>query len=213
MSVSLRLPGMMISACLAATPALGDACDYKPSKLANGLLGGAATTLGGGAAATGAGMKLAGYYTLVHSTSGLTMLGSTLAGGSGAGTIGIMANTGGAIGTAAAALMSTATIAFGTLTVIALGGFEGVCYFQVERVDDPFQVRDIIESIAANDEAVSVLETDDGPAMAIETEDGQQTYLIRDLYIADGELKHRDWLWNTSLGPVAYVQPDEDEKP
>ena len=103
--------------------------------------------------------------------------------------------------------MAPVTLVVGTVTLVGVGTYEGACYFQIERIVDPFQVRGIIESIAANDAAVSVVETDDGPSMVLDKEDGQESYMIRNLYIADGNLMHRDWLLNTNLGPVAYVRP------
>ena len=58
-----------------------------------------------------------------HSVTGATMLGSTLGGASGAGTVGIIGGTAGVIGTGAAILMSPLFIgAAGTAAVM------GVCY-------------------------------------------------------------------------------------
>lgn len=196
------------SAILVSTQAFADLCDYKPSKLAGEMVSTAAATIGGGAVVAGAGMKAAGYYTLVHSASGLTMLGSTAAGASAAGTTGIIAGTAGAGATIASVLMAPVTIVAGAVTVIAIGGFEGACYFQIERVEDPYRVLGIIESIADNDPAVSIAESDEGLAMILSLEEGEKDYLIRNLYIADGDLLHRDWLKNTNLGPVAYVRPE-----
>ncbi len=193
---------------LAASPALADACDYRPSKLAGKTASAAAAALGGGAAATGAGLQAAGYYTLVHSTSGLTMLGSTAAGASAAGTTGIVAGSAGAGATAAGIAMAPATILIGAITAVAIGGFEGVCYFKIERVTDPYQMMGVIESIAAQDPDISIAETPDGPVMVMTSDGEEKRYLIRKLYIADGDLKHRDWFLNTNLGPVAYVVPE-----
>ncbi|HCP82024.1 MAG TPA: hypothetical protein DIT67_10700 [Octadecabacter sp.] len=192
----------------ASTPVFAEVCDYKPSKLVGGMISTAAATVGGGAAAAGVGLKAAGYYTLVHSASGLTMLGSTAAGASAAGTTGIIAGSAGVGATIGSILLAPVTIAVGALTAITVGSFEGVCYFQIVRVDDPIQVRSIIESVAANDTAITVVETNDGPAMIFEVEEGQEIYMIRNLYIADGDLMHRDWFLNTNLGPVAYVRPE-----
>ena len=54
-------------------------CDWRPSQLIGGGPTGAAVTAGGAVAATGTGLQIAGFYTLVHSTSGAVMLGSTAA--------------------------------------------------------------------------------------------------------------------------------------
>lgn len=104
--------------------------------------------------------------------------------------------------------MAPATIIIGAITAVAIGGFEGVCYFKIERVTDPYQMMGIIESIAAQDPDISIAETPDGPVMVMTSDGEEKRYLIRKLYIADGDLKHRDWFLNTNLGPVAYVLPE-----
>ncbi|WP_264210607.1 hypothetical protein [Leisingera thetidis] len=204
----LRTLAYLSAFFLAASPAFADACDYRPSKLAGKTVSAAAAALGGGAAATGAGLQAAGYYTLVHSTSGLTMLGSTAAGASAAGTTGIVAGSAGAGATAAGLAMAPATIVIGATAAVVIGGFEGVCYFKIERVTDPFHIMEIIKSIAAQDPAISIAETPDGPMMVVGSGGEEKRYLIRKLYIADGDLKHRDWFLNSNLGPAAYVVPE-----
>lgn len=212
MAILHKLPTLAAASLFAATPAFASLCDYKPSKLAGEMASSAVATVGGGTAAAGAGLKAAGYYTLIHSTSGLTMLGSTAAGASAAGTVGIIAGSAGTGAAIASVLMAPVTVVVGAFTVVAVGGYEGACYFQVERVDDPFRVRGIIENIALNDPAVSVAESEDGPVMVLTSEEGRKAYLLRDLYIADGVLMHRDWLLNTNLGPVAYVRPETGDE-
>jgi hypothetical protein len=156
-------------------------------------------------------MKVAGFYTLVNAGSGLTMIGSTAAGASAAGTVGIIAGTGGVAGTAASILMAPVTIAVGGIAVVGGGIFEGACYFQVVRVTDPYEVRKIIESIASEDATISIVATDDGDAMRLIVEDETNEYLLRNLYIADGLLKHRDFGPNTTIGPVLFTS-NEPEK-
>ncbi len=194
--------------CLTAGTAQADVCDYTPSKLAATAIG---TAAAGVTAATGVGMKVAGFYTLVNAGSGLTMIGSTAAGASAAGTVGIIAGTGGVAGTAASILMAPVTIAVGGIAVVGGGIFEGACYFQVVRVTDPYEVRKIIESIASEDATISIVATDDGDAMRLIVEDETNEYLLRNLYIADGLLKHRDFGPNTTIGPVLFTS-NEPEK-
>lgn len=213
MSFLKRFYSLATIVLITSQPAYAGVCDYKPSKLAGEALSTATAAVGGSVAAAGVGLQAAGYYTLVHSTSSLVMLGSTAAGASAAGTAGIIAGSAGAGAVIAGILMAPATIIAGAITFIGVGSFEGACYFQIERIDDPFQVRGIIESIAANDPMVSVEETDSGPAVILEHEDGHKSYMIRKLYIADGNLMHRDWLRNTNLGPVAYVLPEPKGSP
>lgn len=204
--------GLAVAVCTAMASASADAkvCDYRPSKVVGKAGSAASAAVGGGAAAAGLGLKAAGYYTLVHAGSGLTMLGSTAAGGSAAGTVGIIAGTAGAIGTTIAGiLMAPVTLVVGAVTFGGVAAYEGVCYFQVERVTDPYAVRDILESVAENDENATIAETGDGLALVLKTEDGQNTYLMKRLYIEEGQLRHRDWALNTNLGPVVFVGPEE----
>jgi hypothetical protein len=180
-------------------------CDYTPSNLVGKTTTAVGTALAGGSAAVGVGMQAMGYYTLVHAGSGLTMLGSTALGASAAGTIGIMAGTGGTIGTIGAIVMAPLTLIVGGVAIVGVGSFEGLCYFQVERITDPYEVRKIIESVASEDAAVSIVPTDDGDAMALKVLGKTETYLLRNLYIADGQLMHRDYGPNTNLGPIFYT--------
>lgn len=111
-----------------STAAIADVCDYRPSN----LLGGTATTAtgvaSGTAAATGAGMKVAGLYTITHASSGAVMLGSTAAGASAAGTTGIIAGTAGFFGSVGAALMSPFVIVPAAVAAVGIGVYEGGCY-------------------------------------------------------------------------------------
>lgn len=186
-----------------ASGAHADVCDYTPSALAG-------AAVAGGAAAAGVGLKAAGYYTLTHAGSNLIMLGSTAAGASAAGTVGIIGGTAGALGTIGAILMAPVTLVVGTVTVIGVGAYEGYCYFQIERVTDPYDVRRIIESIAAQDEAIEIISTDDGDAMQLTVEGSTETYLLRNLYVSDGNMMYRDWGFDTKIGPVAYTEAPKE---
>lgn len=194
-----------------AGAANAEVCDYTPSNLVGSVATAVGTTIVGGGATVGAGMQAAGYYTLVHAGSGLTMLGSTAAGASAAGTVGIIAGTGGTIGTVGAILMAPVTIVVGGVTLIGVGAFESVCYFQVDRITDPYEVRRIIESVASQDDAVTIVQTDKGDAMSLRILGQTESYLLRKLYIADGVLKHRDWGPNTNLGPILFTSEVADE--
>ncbi|WP_417605402.1 hypothetical protein [Primorskyibacter flagellatus] len=188
-----------------------EVCDYTPSSLVGKSVTAIGTAVAGGSAAAGVGLQAAGYYTLVHAGSGLTMLASTAAGTSAAGTVGIIAGTGGLVGTVSAVLMAPVTIVLGGITIVGVGLFEGACYFQVERVTDPYEVRRLIESIASRDDAVSIIPTDDGDAMALTVLGNVKTYLLRKLYIADGHLKYRDFGPNTNLGPILFTAAGVEE--
>ena len=208
---SFMMAGML---CSTAT-AHADTCDYRPSR----ILGDTVSTavVGGGLAVsstTGAASAL-GVYTLVNAGSGLTMLGSTLAGASGAGTIGIIAGTGGAIGTAGAIILNPFVWVPAAILGVGGGGFEAACAFLMdERITEYDEVLAVMQSFATHaDPEYFRLVTNAIPAF-ISLSDGEGTwtrYDIENLYIADGVLKHRDWGRNTVIGRVILLSDSDSE--
>lgn len=204
-----RLYGLLggaLAALALAAPASADVCDYRLSKLINSEVVALGAAAPGTVAATGTAASALGFYTLVHSTSGLTMLGSTMAGSSAAGTVGIIGGTGGVIGSTAAFVMFPATIAGAAVLAVGTGAYEGACFFMIDRVTDYDQVLPIVQAIAATNPAQiryienTTLEGFSGPAIVVTDEDDISTeYAIENLYIADGELKNYDWFFNTSV--------------
>lgn len=186
-----------------------ETCDYRPSRIL-GVTGSAAVIGGGLAVSSTSGAATAlGVYTLVNAGSGLTMLGSTMAGASGAGTIGIIAGTGGAVGTVGTIILNPFVWVPAAIVGIGGGGFEAACAFLVdERITDYEDVLAIMESFSAHaDPEYFRLVTNAIPAF-ISLSDGAGTwtrYNIEDLYIADGVLKHRDWGPNTAIGRVVLL--------
>ncbi|MFO6463858.1 hypothetical protein ACK8OR_05670 [Jannaschia sp. KMU-145] len=142
----------------------------------------------------------ASYDMLVHDGSGLAMIGAATAGVSTA--AGIAAGAGGTLGTIGSILMASATLLVGGTVLVGGGAYEAVCFFQVERITDPGDVRGILERVAANDPTAAIIATGDGDALRLETEDGPRDSLLDRVCIADGELLHRDRLRNTNLGPI-----------
>ncbi|MBE9640643.1 hypothetical protein IQ782_27730 [Salipiger pacificus] len=138
------------------------------------------------------------------------MLGSTAAGASAAGTTGIIAGSAGVGAAITSVLMAPFTIVAGALTVVVVGGYEGVCYFQIERVEEPSDVLAILESISKNDPSIEIVDIEAGRAIQLDREGGEESYLIENLYIADGDLMHRDRFLNTNLGPVVFVEPSAE---
>ena len=118
---------MIIVALMVSQSTIADVCDYTPS---NFLGGKGSAAVGGAALATataGVGMKSAGLYAITH-TAGATMLGSTAIGVSAAGTTGIIAGTGGVLGSIGAALISPFVIIPATVVAVGVGAYEGGCY-------------------------------------------------------------------------------------
>jgi hypothetical protein len=167
-------------------------------------------------------MAIGGLYFFPHATSGTLMLGSTLAGASGAGTIGIIGGSGFAA-SVLAVLTAPVTLLVGAGTAVTVGGLEAGCYFLDERITAKEEVLAVLRQVArtANEEYFRLYEPDERESAErgtiggvwIRDEDGQwKFYYIEDLYIVNGELLHRDWLANTSLGNIAAaVMVDEED--
>ena len=116
---------LLFNTCvLSATAAV---CDYTPSKQ---FATGAAAVGAGTVATAGVGLTTTGFYTLVHSVTGATMLASTAAGASAAGTVGIIAGTAGVIGTVGAVLMSPFVIIPAAVVAGGAAVYEGTCYLK-----------------------------------------------------------------------------------
>lgn len=168
-----------IIVCFMSSQAFADACDYRPSL----YIGEGATSLMAGVttatAAGGATLKAAGIYTLTHSVTGATMVGSTAAGASAAGTVGIIGGTSGVIGSAVAIITAPVTITAAAVTAVGVGAYEGVCYFQDGRITDVDEVRKIMLQIANHDETFSA----DDSNIYVQNEDGSTDtqYLMENL--------------------------------
>ena len=210
------LMAAMMGICANVAPVYADACDYRPSRIL-GDNGSKAVIAGGTvvSSATGAATAM-GIYTLVNAGSGLTMLGSTMAGASGAGTIGIIAGTGGALGTAGAIILNPFVWVPAAIVGVGGGGFEATCAFFVdERITEYDEVLAVMESFAIHaDPQYFRIVTNAIPAFII-LSDGEGAWIrydIEGLYIADGVLKHRDWGPNTVIGRVVLLSdPDVKE--
>lgn len=140
------------------------------------------------------------------------MLGSTLAGASGAGTIGIIGGSGFAAGVLAF-LTAPITLLVAGGTAVTVGGLEAGCYFVDERITEEEDVQAILRKVAltSNEDYFKLFdvseeeaaETGEVSRIRIPDENGDfQFYNVANLYIVNGELLHRDWFLNTSLGNI-----------
>jgi hypothetical protein len=147
------------------------------------------------------------------------MLGSTLAGASGAGTIGIIGGSGFAA-SVLSVLLAPITLLIAGGTAVTVGGLEAGCYFVDERITEEEEVLAILRQVAmtANEDYFELFDVSDEEAaetgtvsrVRIPDEDGEyQFYEVANLYIVNGELLHRDWFFNTSLGNIAAALVSE----
>ncbi|GLS81024.1 hypothetical protein GCM10007893_18230 [Paracoccus marinus] len=198
-----------------AAEANGAVCDYRPSRLVGSAVTTTAGVAGAGLAATGSAANAVGVYTLVNATTGLTMVGGTWAGASAAGTAGIIAGTGGAIGTATAVVTAPVTIAVGAVAAVTVAAYEGACYFTDTRITDYKEVDAIVRNIALTSppDLYSYNAGDkeqEGATITVRDPDSDEvrydTYDVADLYVVNGVLKNRDWGSNTTIGIVGLIQ-------
>lgn len=216
----MRFVSYITLGLLIATSAYADVCDYRPSKTV-GAIGATSGLIAGGATAAASGTaKAVGVYTLVHATSGLTMVGGTWAGASAAGTAGIIAGTGGIIGSSVAVILMPTVAIPAAIAAVGIAGYESACYFTDTRITDYDEIDIIVRDIALT--APSDLyryepATEHAPARIIvrdpdSKEVRHHTYLVENLYIVNGELMHRDWGPNTKIGVIAHITHQEDGK-
>ncbi|NDW46704.1 hypothetical protein [Ruegeria sp. PrR005] len=197
-----------------ASTSYGGVCDYRLSELGNSAAATGAVVVGGAGSTVGpATMALGGLYFFPHATSGTVMLGSTLAGASGAGTIGIIGGSGFAA-SVLALLTAPVTLAVGAVTAVSVGGLEAGCYFVDERITDEGEVLAVLRQVSqtANEKYFKLFDVDKKEAAesgtvsrvrVLNEEGNYDFYNVANLYIVNGELLHRDWGLNTSLGNIA----------
>lgn len=205
----LTCGAFVLATYASAIPAFADACDYRPSRLLGDTGSKVAIGAGGAIAGTTATATAAGVYTLVNAGSGLTMLGSTMAGASGAGTVGIIAGTGGAIGTAGAIVLNPLVWVPAAIVGVGGGGFEAACAFLVdERITEYEDVLAVMQSFAAHadQQYFELVENTLQPFIRLTDEnDNQTSYKVENLYIVNGVLKNRDYGPNTTIGRVILL--------
>lgn len=202
-----------------ASVADAEVCDYRLSTLASPTV--TAGALAGGAAVLGtpAMMQVAGSYFISHATSRSLMLGSTLAGTSAAGTIGVLGGSGVAASVLAVLLAAVTLIAAGG-TVAGVEVLGAGCYFVDERMTDPREVLDILIAMGRtpNEDLFKVIlvgpedtrATGNRTRVHLPNAEGNfDFYYPEYLYIVNGELLHRDWFRNTS-GNISVAISDEN---
>lgn len=210
----LRISSAAIAASvLLSTSAIAAVCDYRPSQVLGG--GGAAVVASsaGAAAAAGGAAKLAGVYTLVHATTGATMVGGTWAGASAAGTAGIIGGTAGVFGTVVAAITAPVTIIAAGVTAASVAAYEGACYFTDTRITDYKEVNAVVADIATTApkedfQYTSGTTGDNNATVWIRSPEGGDRFNISDLYIENGVLRERGWGMNRTIGIVATISDE-----
>lgn len=201
-----------MSMSLLPTHSSAEIYEYRLSSLIGSTAATGAVIGTGGLSASQTGFAAAGFYLFPHATSGAMMIGSTAVGTSGAGTAGILAGTGAGLGAAAAIVTSPFVTVPAALAAIAGLGLEARCYFRDERITDTAMVLILLESIVENSSQsqIGLFTLSNEVWLRMGDEAGnQRVFLVRNLYVVNGELLHRDWFANTSLGYVAVLVSEE----
>ncbi|GGC15402.1 hypothetical protein GCM10011363_34850 [Marivita lacus] len=220
-------PILIAALTLVAQAATADVCDYRPSILAGKAGQAAKSTAGTVASVTTEGIRAVGTYTLENPVSGVSMISTGLSSVTAAGTS-LATGAGGAATAAGAIVTAPVTLAVAGLTAVALGGYEGVCHFQVERITDYDEILYIVSNLSANsDPTMFTLIREGSPYVTLRGRDAIATankvrvastgigpfiFDVENLYIADGTLMHRDRGRNTVIGEVG-LQVIEVETP
>jgi hypothetical protein len=121
------------AAVLFSNSAIAGVCDHVPSKLVGTGITKLGTSGAGVLAGAGITLKAAGFYVIPNAVTGVTMLGSTAAGASAAGTVGVVGGTAGVVGTVGAGLMSPFVLVPAALIAGGVSVYEGGCYFSSKK--------------------------------------------------------------------------------
>lgn len=210
---------ILVAAFLAVPMSVqADLCDFRPSLLASKAGQAAKTTAGAVASVATEGVRAVGVYTLENPVSGISMISTGVSSAAAAGSS-VAAGAGGALTTASAVATAPVTIAVAGLTAVALGSYEGVCYFRQERITDYDEILYIVSNLSANSDPTmfrlipegtdyvtlkgrNAIASDDKVRIAA-TGVGPFIFDVKNLYITDGVLMHRDAGRNTVIGNVA----------
>ncbi|MCB1388054.1 MAG: hypothetical protein KDK12_02705 [Rhodobacteraceae bacterium] len=197
---------------LTATAARADLCDYRLSQMVERR--GSPAIEAARAANAAPGDQGPVLYLMVNPRTGQTSLGAT---GAGTPDDGFLTRTARLLGSAVAIVSSNSAIATAG-GAVAGAGLEAVCFFRDERITDydevlavlrvvdesmPPDLFALIEPGESRRDAVVRLSRNDGYDMA--------EYAVDDLYIVNGQLRHRDWGLNDVVGDIAIFLPRPTE--
>ncbi|KUJ78111.1 hypothetical protein AVO45_09130 [Ruegeria marisrubri] len=125
-----------------------------------------------------------------------------------------MGGTGGLVGTVTAFVTAPATIIAGAVLAAGVAAYEGACYFTDERITEYDEVLAVMQKVAenANPEMfeVSMNNGSGGAEIIIRGAEGYDKYDVKNLYIVNGVLMHRDWFRNTTVASLTLVVPMEN---
>ena len=206
---------------IAPTHAAAAVCDFRLSRILSAERATALLASGASGATIGsAAVTLGGLYFFPDTPPQTLLLGSTLAGATASGTMGLVGGSGFAT-SVLSVLSAPVTIAGAAGAALIVGGMEAGCYLADERITDPDAVLAILSTVAAtaNEDLFKLYvvpddvaaETGDRSRVRIPDADGTfRFYDVADLYISAGKLMHRDRFRDTNLGNIAVAVVAQD---
>ena len=195
---------------LAAGAARADLCDYRLSQLVER---GASSAI---EAARAAVPQQEGpvLYLMVNPRTGQTSVGAT---GAGTPDDGILTRTARLFGSAIAVVSSSSPLAQAGSTALG-AGLEAVCFFRDERITSYDDVLGVLRAVDATmpPDLFALIEPGverRDTFVRLNRNDGYDRveYPVRDLYIVNGQLRHRDWGLNNVVGDIAVFMPQDAE--
>ncbi len=193
---------------LAAGAARADLCDYRLSELAER---GASPAIEAARAAVpqDEGPVL---YLMVNPRTGQTSVGAT---GAGTPDDGILTRTARIFGSAIAVVSSGSPLAQAGSTALG-AGLEAVCFFRDERITGYDEVLGVLRAVDATmpPDLFALIEPGverRDAFVRLNRNDGYDMveYRVRDLYVVNGQLRHRDWGLDNVVGDIAVFMPQD----
>ena len=201
---------LTLALILGASAARAELCDYRLSQLVER---GASPAI---EAARAAVPQAEGpvLYLMVNPGTGQTSLGAT---GAGTPDDGILTRTARLFGSAIAIVSSNSPLAQAGSTALG-AGLEAVCFFRDERITGYDEVLRVLRAVDANmpPDLFALIEPGlerRDAFVRLDRNDGYDLveYPVRDLYVVNGQLRHRDWGLNNVVGDIAVFMPQSSE--
>jgi len=199
---------LTLALILGTTTAEASICDYRLSSLIQ-RRGSPAMEAERAATATPEDQGPVLYFT-VNPRTGETSLGAT---GSGSPNDGFLTRTARVLGSAVAVVTRDSPLVSAG-GAVAGAGIEALCYFRDERITDYDDVLAVLETVSLTmpPDLFAVIEPGlerRDAFVRLNRNDGYDAveYQVKDLYIVNGQLRHRNWGVNDIVGDITIFLP------
>jgi hypothetical protein len=211
----MRLALTLLVLGFAPLPALANLCNYR---LSNMIPRQDTPAVEAARAAAGLQDDAGGMvFVMINPRTGETRVGATDAGRQGNADDGFVARTARVLGAAVAVVAGDSPLL--AAGGAALGaGLEAACFLRDDRITDYDAVLEVLRAVDASmpPDLFALVEPGESHRDAyvrLSRNDGYDLseYRVRDLYIVNGQLRHRDWGVNDVVGDIAvFTRPRDD---